>query len=122
MILINLSQAKLGWAGRYTADQLSAKNRKLTGNQVGNKTPIVGEHRRETESDYVVIDQVIRLLSDDYINCSDAFGDIFTWCVVLYGDWFGNKGGNTIGYYIYALIMLKIPNWVILCLNPDTII
>ena len=50
-----------------------------------------------------------------YGSCSDAFSDIFTWVVVLYGDWYGNKGGNTIGYYLWNLIVNKIPAWVAIC-------
>ena len=42
-------------------------------------------------------------------------GDIVTWCLVLYGDWYGNKASNTLGYYVYTLITSKVPQWVVIC-------
>ena len=63
----------------------------------------------------VVSDFVQGQLSTNYGDCSDAFSDIFTWFVVLYGDWYGNKSGNTIGYYFWNLIVNKIPAWAVMC-------
>ena len=56
-----------------------------------------------------------RQLSAEYSTCSEALGDIMNWCLVLYGDWYGNKASNTLGYYLYALFAEKIPNWVLIC-------
>ena len=49
--------------------------------------------------EHPVNDFIEAQLATDYTSCAQALGDIVTWCLVLYGDWFGNKGGNTIGYY-----------------------
>ena len=83
------------------------------------KMPRVGEHSTDTttDEDPVVSEFIQEHLSYDYINCHDAFSDVITWCVVLYGDWFGNQSGNTLGYYLYALIVYKIPAWVLICIN-----
>ena len=58
---------------------------------------------------------VERQLSSEYQTCKEALGDIVSWCLVLYGDWFGNKASNTLGYYIYALLVEKLPRWVLIC-------
>ena len=62
-----------------------------------------------------------RQLQTDYRSCSDALGDIVTWFLVLYGDWYGNKSSNTLGYYIYHLINDKIPEWVYICSQDYTL-
>ena len=56
-----------------------------------------------------------RQLSIEYETCAEALGDIVTWCLVLYGDWYGNKASNTLGYYLFTLITSKVPQWVVIC-------
>ena len=60
-----------------------------------------------------------RQLSSEYMTCKEALGDVVSWCLVLYGDWFGNKAGNTLGYYLYALFVEKLPRWVLICSTPS---
>ena len=56
-----------------------------------------------------------RQLSVEYKTCAEALGDIVTWCLILYGDWYGNKAGNVLGFYLYTLGMDKVPRWVAIC-------
>lgn len=40
-------------------------------------------------------------LAVTYNTCSDAWNDLLYWMVLFYGDWYANKGGNTIMYFIW---------------------
>jgi hypothetical protein len=48
-----------------------------------------------------------------------AWNDVSKWCIVIYGDWYGNSGGNTLMYYAYHLLFDKIPRWISLCYKPN---
>jgi hypothetical protein len=46
-----------------------------------------------------------RLIADrmetTYTSCSDGWNDVVFWMTVFYGDWYANRGSNTILYYFY---------------------
>ena len=65
----------------------------------------------------IVLPHVEEALNLQYETCSEAFNDMLRWMVVLYGDWYGNKGGNTIMYYLNVVLTTKVPQWVSLCLT-----
>ena len=62
-----------------------------------------------------VSDYVETALNIEYTSCSQAFNDVLRWSIILYGDWYGNRGGNSLMYYMNYLIVTKIPKWVSLC-------
>ena len=62
-----------------------------------------------------VNDWIKRQLSPYYRSCGEALGDVISWCLVLYGDWYGNKASNTLGNYLYTLLAEKVPRWVMIC-------
>ena len=62
-----------------------------------------------------VTDYVTEQLTKEFTTCAEAFNDVVRWCILLYGDWYGNRGGNTLVYYFNYLLMTKVPNWVALC-------
>ena len=70
---------------------------------------------KDREYEHPVNAFVERQLSAEYSTCAEALGDIVSWCLVLYGDWNGNKAGNIVGYYMYALATDKVPKWVKIC-------
>lgn len=65
----------------------------------------------------VVLPHVEEALNREYETCAEAFNDLLRWMVVLYGDWYGNKGGNTLMYYLNVVLTSKVPQWVSLCLT-----
>jgi len=68
------------------------------------------EFQRQAVSDYVELQ-----LNIEYDNCLAAWNDVSRWCIVIYGDWYGNRGGNTLVYYLNRLLFDKIPRWISLC-------
>ena len=36
-----------------------------------------------------------------YTGCSDGWLDLLYWATMLYGDWYGNQGSNTVAYFYY---------------------
>ena len=71
--------------------------------------------KAEKVFEHPVTNFIERQLSVEYNTCSEALNDVFFWCVVLYGDWYGNKASNTIGNYLYTLLVEKVPRWVMVC-------
>ena len=43
-------------------------------------------------------------LGISYATCLEAWTDMLYWAALLYGDWYGNNGGNTIGYFYWQYI------------------
>jgi len=71
-------------------------------------------HARELPSK-VVSTYVESQLNMEYDSCLTAWNDVSRWCIVIYGDWYGNNGGNTLMYYVHRLLFDKIPRWISLC-------
>ena len=73
------------------------------------------EAQAEQVYEHPVTDFIERQLNSDYKSCGEALGDVVQWFLVLYGDWYGNKASNTLGYYLYTLITVKVPKWYLIC-------
>lgn len=69
-----------------------------------------------TEQERFVSDYVESQLNLEYTSCSMAFNDVLRWSIIMYGDWYGNRGGNSLMYYANYLLTTKIPQWVSLCI------
>ena len=84
--------------------------------------PFSADEKRHGHPDQVVSERVEKSLTKQvkYESCKQAFYDVLLWFTVLYGDWFGNEGGNTLGYYMYALMLEKVPKWVSMCYSTTT--
>ncbi len=67
----------------------------------------------------IVSSYVESQLNLEYDSCLTAWNDVSKWCIVIYGDWYGNSGGNTMMYYAYHLLFDKIPRWINLCYKPN---
>jgi hypothetical protein len=52
----------------------------------------------------------------EYETCSDAWNDMIYWMALLYGDWYGNKGSNTVSYAYWSFLFSKAPAWIKICL------
>jgi hypothetical protein len=93
----------------YTSQELDASQRRNSDGTL--KLKIIDD--RET----FVSEYVESQLNLEYSSCSMAFNDVLRWCIVLFGDWYGNRGGNSLMYYMNYLLTTKIPKWVSLCIE-----
>ena len=51
-----------------------------------------------------------------YASCQLAWSDMIYWMALLYGDWYGNKGSNTVAYAFWSFLFSKAPAWINACL------
>ena len=63
----------------------------------------------------VVTEEIAEKMSTPYTHCWDAYGDMLYWGALVYGDLYGNRGIHTSLYYLWNIIMNKLPQWVSLC-------
>ena len=51
-----------------------------------------------------------------YSSCQIAWADMIYWMALIYGDWYGNKGSNTVAYAYWSFLFSKAPAWINACL------
>ena len=59
--------------------------------------------------------EIVRTLNSQSSNCFEAYFDMLHWASIVLGDFYGNRGIHTSVYYLWALLFLKLPQWVQLC-------
>ena len=58
-------------------------------------------------------------LAISYGTCLDAWYDMLYWTALLYGDWYGNHGGNTLMYFFWQYAQVRAPQWATLCIKNN---
>jgi hypothetical protein len=101
--MILLTEAKID------REMLSAKNRhSASGVKKATKVPA-----------FVPIELPSSIFGRDdkttYSTCKEAWSDMIFWMFLLYGDWYGNHGSNTVMYDFWKYGWSKGPEWFKLC-------
>ena len=94
----------------YDQQWLNAQNRRLE-----------GSHKLRNQQHSFVSEHVDEAVLMEYSSCQNAYRDVIRWAIVLYGDWVGNKGGNSLLYYLNHLLSSKVPRMVQICLATTNI-
>jgi hypothetical protein len=50
-----------------------------------------------------------------YKTCTDAWNDMLFHMVVMYGDFYGNRGANTVMYNFWKFGWSRLPAWLDVC-------
>lgn len=50
-----------------------------------------------------------------YSSCNEAWNDMVYWVALLYGDWYGNHGANTVAYSYWQYGWQRAPMWLDIC-------
>ena len=53
-----------------------------------------------------------------YATCGEVWNDMLYWMVLMYGDWYGNHGANTVMYSFWQYVWQRAPQWFQLCFVP----
>ena len=64
-------------------------------------------------------DSIINSLKLSFTDCYSSLYDIFFWAGILFGDIYGNRGVNTIIFYIWIFFVFKIPNFLNICFGTN---
>ena len=64
-------------------------------------------------------DSIIASLKLQFTDCWSSLYDVFFWAGILFGDIYGNRGVNTIVFYIWIYFVFKLPNFFNICLGTN---